>query len=63
MLGILRAFDMPQAVGLMAPRKVALITPGNHVWTWPSRVYERLGCAERFIMSPDVRHALGEVLA
>ena len=62
-LGILRAFDMPQAVGLMAPRKVALITPGNHVWTWPSRVYERLGCAERFIMSPDVRHALGEVLA
>ena len=62
-LGILRAFDMPQAVGLMAPRRVALVTPGNHTWTWPSRVYERLGCADHLVVSPDVRHALDTVLA
>lgn len=48
-LGILRAFDIPQAVGLMAPRKVALVNPAHGAWMWPSRVYERLGCRGHFI--------------
>ena len=62
LLGILRRFDIPQAVGLMAPRKVALVTPGHSFWTWPSRVYERLGCSERFIMATDMRQAMDKML-
>jgi dienelactone hydrolase len=61
-LGILRAFDMPQAVGLMAPRKVALANPAHHDWTWPSRVYDRLGCPERLILADTLREALKAIL-
>ncbi len=61
-LGILRAFDMPQAVGLMAPRKVALINPGHTTWTWPSRVYERLGCRENFIETQTLAKAMPQIL-
>jgi dienelactone hydrolase len=61
-LGILRAFDLSQAVGLMAPRKVALINPGHNGWTWPARVYERLGCPERFITADTLAQALPRLL-
>jgi hypothetical protein len=61
-LGILRAFDMPQAVGLMAPRKVALINPAHNYWTWPRRAYERLGCPERFIETDTLQEALTKIL-
>lgn len=57
-LGILRALDMPQAVGLMAPRKAVLIAPGHNYWTWPSRAYERLGCSENFVTTGDLRKAI-----
>lgn len=36
-LGVLLAFDMPQAVGLMAPRKTALINQGHSFRNWPKR--------------------------
>jgi hypothetical protein len=62
-LGILRVFDMPQAVGLMAPRKLALVTSGHNNWTWPTRVYERLGCPERLIIAGDLRSAMTKILA
>ena len=62
-LGVLRAFDIPQAVGLMAPRKVALVTAGHSFWTWPNRAYERLGCPERLIMADDLRGAMEKILA
>jgi dienelactone hydrolase len=62
-LGILRAFDMPQAVGLMAPRKVALVNPAHNAWTWPSRVYGRLGCPERLIVSDSMNKAMEALLA
>ena len=61
-LGVLRAFDMPHAVGLMAPRKVALVSPGHSCWTWPTRVYERLGCPGRFIRADDLRDAFEKLL-
>ena len=62
-LGVLRAFDVPQAIGLMAPRRVAQVTPGHSNWTWPTRVYERLGCPDRFIMTDDLRGAMDKILA
>ena len=44
-LGILRCLDIPEAVGLMAPRPVGLTcarsTPFR--WLWPQRAYGRLG--------------------
>jgi dienelactone hydrolase len=61
-LGILRAFDMPQAVGLMAPRKVALVNPSHNCWTWPSRAYARIGCPERFIQAGTLRDAIAKIL-
>ena len=57
-LGILRAFDMPQAVGLMAPRKVALVNPRHNYWTWPDRIYERLGCPEKYVRTGSLRQAV-----
>lgn len=62
LLGVLRAFDMPQAIGLMAPRKIALVTAGHATWTWPTRVYGRLGCAARFIHAGNVSQALEKLL-
>lgn len=61
-LGILRAFDMPQAVGLMAPRKVALVNPSHNGWTWPGRVFDRLGCPERFIEAATLQEAVTKIL-
>lgn len=60
--GILRTLDIPHAVGLMAPRKIALVTPGHASWTWPKRVYERLGCEGAFLDAPDLRTAFQHVL-
>lgn len=61
-LGVRRALDLPQAVGLMAPRPVALVDPGHSFWTWPMRAYDRLGCPERFLMAADLRQAVAEML-
>lgn len=61
-LGILRSFDMPQAVGLMAPRRVALINPQHNCWTWPTRVYERLGIPERLIVVDTLAKAFESIL-
>ena len=60
-LGILRSMDIPQAVGLMAPRKVALVNAGHINWTWAARAYERLGCIENFISSCDLREAMDKL--
>ncbi len=51
--GILRHLEMPHAVGLMAPRRTALLSAGHNNWTWPTRVFSRLGCGENFVMSED----------
>ncbi len=62
-LGILRAFDMPEAVGLMAPRKVALVTAGHNNWNWPTRVYGRLGCPQNLIKANTLSSAMKRILA
>lgn len=61
-LGSLRAFDIPQAVGLVAPRKMAAVAAGYNNWNWPVSVYGRLGCPERLVMTADVREAFQRVL-
>lgn len=60
--GILRVLDLPEAVGLMAPRKVALVDPGHHKWTWPKRVYERLGCEQNLVLTASLTDAFRSVL-
>ena len=61
-LGILRAFDMPEAVGLMAPRKVALVNAGHSYWTWPDRIYGRLECPERCLRTDSLQAAVRMML-
>ncbi len=51
--GILRVIEVTHAVGLLAPRRTALLYPGHNNWTWPQRVFERLGCSENLVMSED----------
>lgn len=46
--GILRNFDLPQTVGLLFPRPVALVNPVYSSWSWPARLYERLGATGSF---------------
>ena len=61
--GVLRVLDIPQAVGLMAPRKVALVTAGHDNWTWAARVYERLECPERLVINcDDLRFAFSKIM-
>lgn len=61
-LGVLRHFDMPQAVGLMAPRKVSLASPSYINWSWPNRLFARLGCPENFTIAADMRDALKRIV-
>jgi dienelactone hydrolase len=60
-LGILRAMDVHHAVGLLAPRPVALVNPGHRNWTFPERVYDRIGCPQH-IATGDLRQATAAVL-
>lgn len=61
-LNVLRALDTPHAVGLMAPRKVALVDAGHSFWTWPARVYERLGCPNRLVLAGSLREGVEKIL-
>ena len=61
-LGILRELDIPQAVGLMAPRKVGIVTPGHSFWTWPERAYERIGLPGNFLRTHSMNEALDMLL-
>jgi hypothetical protein len=48
--GILRIFDLPGALGLMAPRPVGVATDHFALGVdLPPRAFERLGCLERFV--------------
>ncbi len=62
LIGVLNTLDIPQAVGLMAPRKVALIENGHANWTWATRTYERLDCAKNLAMVADRRSGFSAVL-
>ncbi len=59
--GILRLLDLPQAAGLVAPRPVALVNPVYSNWTWPARLYARLGCPKNWVSAVDARDALEQM--
>lgn len=61
-IGVLRAFDIHEAIGLMAPRKVALITHGHKRCMWSQRVYERIGYPKRMLLASDLRQAMNMIL-
>jgi dienelactone hydrolase len=50
-LGILRVLDLEHAVGLLGPRPVGLVHQAPLRKMWAERLYERLGCSERLIVS------------
>ncbi len=47
-LGIQRVMDLPHAIGLLAPMRVALVNPGGIVmhWYWAARAHQRMTRAE-----------------
>lgn len=61
-LGILRHFDIPQAVGLLAPRKIVVTDAGTHDWTWPRRVFDRTGYTDHYIQAADLRDGLTRLM-
>ena len=44
--GILRILDVPELVGLIAPRRIGIVNRGEANWSWPERAFQRLGCPE-----------------
>ena len=63
LIGILREIDIPQAVGLMAPRPVALTDIGHTNWNWPNRAYARSGAPSHLIRAADRREAFKQLFA
>lgn len=64
-LGILRVLDLPQAIGLLAPRPVALLNGESRLpwpWRWPERAYERLAPGA-WLPSESLSHAAGQLFA
>lgn len=60
--GILRSFDIPHAVGLMAPRPVFISSFGHGNWNWPTRVYSRIGAEEKLVMGISPASAIDKIL-
>lgn len=61
-IGILRSLDVPHAVGLIAPRRVALVDSGDTNWSWPDRVFSRLGLGGNLRFAATVSEGLAHVL-
>lgn len=61
--GILQSIDIPQAVGLMAPRLVALVRPGHGFWYYANSVYSRLGSKDKLIHVDVLRHAIQQAFS
>lgn len=55
--GILQAFEVYEAIGLMAPRSVATVRPSHGNANWPRRVYDRIGRAERLLFTESLAAA------
>ena len=60
-IGILRVLDIPQAVGLLAPRPVGVVNPGRRLLLWAERLYGRLGLPRRLIVG-DLNAVFGRML-
>lgn len=61
-IGVLRVLDIPQAIGMIAPRPVGLVSFGHVHCLWAGRAYQRLGCAERLVRGP-LNDVVRQVLA
>lgn len=61
--GILRHLDLEQAVGLLAPRPVAIVSAAHGWRSWASRVYGRLGLAGRLVVEPVLAKAFERIMA
>ncbi|MHB9108925.1 MAG: alpha/beta hydrolase family protein [Armatimonadota bacterium] len=64
-LGILRCLDIPEAVGLMAPRPVGITyaMPAFFRWIWPQRAYDRLGKPDALIIGESISRVTEQVFA
>ncbi len=61
LLGVLRILDLPQAVGLMAPRPVGIVGGAPSLWT--CRAYDRLGVGDRLVAGLSVGAVFDQVAA
>jgi len=61
--GMIGICDIPELVGLIAPRRVAILNEGHGNWNWPTRAFERLACADRLLFSSNLAQACKHVLS
>lgn len=61
--GILQAFDLSEAIGLMAPRRVAMVHASHNNWNWVKRVYSRIGHANRLLATDSIEAGCKHVFA
>lgn len=62
-IGVMQTLDIPQAIGLMAPRPVGLPSFGPVRSFWADRAYRRLGYPERLISAGTLERAVRQVLS
>ncbi|MEI6337336.1 MAG: hypothetical protein WCQ57_01980 [Verrucomicrobiota bacterium] len=60
---ILRVLDMPELVGLIAPRRIAIVSRGEANWSWPERAFQRLGCPENLSFPVCLREGFAHALS
>lgn len=60
--GILRTMDLTHAIGLLAPRRVALLDGAHGACPWARQAYQILGLSDRLLLAPDRRSALDHAL-
>jgi dienelactone hydrolase len=61
-IGILQTLDIPQAIGLVAPRPVGIPSFGAVRSLWADRAYRRLGCPDHLMWGGSLQHAVKQVL-
>jgi hypothetical protein len=49
LLGVLRVLDIPQAIGMLAPRPVTLLGSTGGCSRTAADIYRRAGVADRFV--------------
>lgn len=60
--GILRVLDIDHALGLIAPRPVAVANSPTKHSSWSQRLYARLNCPERRIIRGSLTKAVNDIL-
>jgi len=60
---ILRVLDVPELVGLIAPRRIAILNRGEANWSWPERAFQRLECPENLSFPVCLREGFSHALS